>query len=780
MPSLSSYVDAKYETPAYQVWAATGDAYQYRNLNGVVNIEIDRRFDQVCATAKITTAQPYSFTPDLVHRVIVREGYNGQVAVTFTGYVDKVNIGRFPNTWEIQCRDVLKLAVETWLDDVGVQYVNAQAEDAVADLLSKAGLSGGSVNLGTTHFTIGDVNPAAFKLMSVQQAIGQICSLIGWQLWASADGVVYFQYRKPNPSDTSDWNYSVPGVANILKYNHMLTDSDLRNEIVVMGYNGIRSVAQAASPYVPTPPGYRTAILSSELIDTQSMADTIAAWMLSDLNRLVESVEPMHATGNPLIDVGHTITFTDPAINVSKKFFIFGLQSRNTAGTGNNEYTVDLTLYAGTGSSPNYVPPPPEPGPPPPSPGEGDGSRLYVATDQGVARGDTMLTTPGWTAINTGLSGDGLNVFRMLFDPWSSDGTQLTGAYLACKDGIYKGAGMPNPTWTKVLDDTTLLSLIGPDQLTPPNSHFTRELVLPINIENYVGAFVKRSVDGGPSGNLAEYHYVWSTDGGATWQANTTNWWLDFINASGTGNLTGADGYIGPFLWPSHKTAGTIYMTAALVTWWDHAGVTGGPQLFRSTDSGATWAYVGSYNGPDWQPYIIIPYADATGTPYLDDSVAHATHSGFGANDGRAMEHTATFPEPFLPTLWDPEGSADILGTGTWLHDICTWNENARYMITNGGGMWSTQDGAVTWAYNDPASGGIDCMYQCLSALPSNALFCAAAGIGGYAGPTIHFVQMTLDGGTTWTDCLSNLDTVLPGITSLRSIIPDWIWVTTP
>ena len=142
--------------------------------------------------------------------------------------------------------------------------------------------------------------------------------------------------------------------------------------------------------------------------------------------------------------------------------------------------------YPGSEPTPTVPPLPSEPpiiDPPAPPVGPsttpGDGSRVYVATDKGVAICDNFLTSPSWTAINSGLSGDALDVYRLLFDPWSSDGVKLATAFISTKNGIWKGTGLPSPTWTQVLDATAVEALIGTND-AGVISHFTRELVLPI------------------------------------------------------------------------------------------------------------------------------------------------------------------------------------------------------------------------------------------------------------------------------------------------------------
>lgn len=297
MSLLSDRINATIHTPTISV-----------SINGtwqanIISCKWERSFDQNSASCTVTFGSKFFQAPNNTSLVRVYQGYGDQIMNTFTGYVDEYTAGIFPNTWDMKCRDVLKRAEDIWLDDTDVTYSSSQAETAVADLLSRAGLS---VTAGTTNFTIGDTHPVTFKLVSVLDACQQIAALIGWRIWAGAAGTINFQKRKPRQAGTPEWTYQY-GV-NVLKRDYSKTDKDLRNRIVVLGYwdpanaAPIKAVHYAPSAYTNT---YRTAILSSELIDTQPMADTIASWMLYDLNSLTY-VYKFECAGNPLIDVGRT------------------------------------------------------------------------------------------------------------------------------------------------------------------------------------------------------------------------------------------------------------------------------------------------------------------------------------------------------------------------------------------------------------------------------------------------------------------------------------------
>lgn len=372
-----------------------------------------------------------------------------------------------------------------------------------------------------------------------------------------------------------------------------------------------------------------------------------------------------------------------------------------------------------------------------------------------------------WTAINDGLSGDGLNVFRFLHDPWSSNGTTLTGAYIATKGGIYKTNGLPTPTWTQVLSAATVEGIIGTnDGSNPTMCHFTRELVLPINVQNYVGVIVRKSI----AGNECRNYYAYSTDGGTSWNCNTLQYWTyDKIVGGYAWNLLDGDGAVGVFAFPSHKTANTIYVSAGI-------GTAHGKGLWTSTDGGSTW----SSQDWDWATnsgprYVVLPFADASGSAYANDLKAWKCHV---ESESYEVLTSTSFPGPgFIDkSTWTVAHAMDA-NVYSWLMDLCTWDEDYVYVLTAANGtpayaLVYTNNGGSTWSTKALAH---VTKLQSLSALPGNALFCAVGT--GLADTADVYVYRTLDGGATFEDATGDLNTVFPSSTSIRSIVPDWIKV---
>lgn len=785
MPSINDYIDATVQNPVCKV------TYRGAQVNYVESVDLQRAYDQPCATAKVVISMPIQPPPDNSSLLQISHGYDGYYKYVFTGYIDSMTRGRFPDTWELSCRDVLKKAVDTWLDDQGkvtpdgsaATYNQQQAETVVSDLLSKAGLT---VEAGTSSFTVGDIHETQFKLVSIMDAVQQVADLIGWRVWADPEGNVYFQYQRPLPSTSPTWTYRYN--KNILEYTFETTDRDTRNRVVIVGYQApdsdtpIRAAVHADSAYINSPE-YRTATVSSELIDTQDMANWMAEWMLDELNHL-KLIWNGKVVGNPLLDVGRTIRVIDnmaiPVVN--RDMFIFSLTSHIDGKTG--EYINQIVAVANDAydSVPNWEPNPPgddtppvTPPDPPPANVMGDGSRTYLATDKGVLYTDNFLTeSPTWTAINTGLTGDALNVIRFLFDPWSSDGISLTGAYIVTKDGVYKNSSLPSGAWEQVLSPAEMQSLIGANA-GASILQFTRELAVPITRENYVAVIGIKSLS--PSGH--KKYYVYSTDGGATWQANTTNYWF----TSGAPAANGFDTYA--YLHYSDNSWNKVYLSVWSGSWWNsssHAEIT---RLFVSEDSGATFTYEGTMGGSGNRAnYLHFPYANSEGIPYEDTKVWRSYMIVGGTKE---IEYTDTFPDPISHTETYPSdytsSGCDLTGIGnSYLMDTCTWNDNYVYVLLVYGSTYSmayTNDGGATWEFvNITSVPGESKHMSALSALSGNALVCITANCASGTPGTAR-AYLTQDGGATWGDRTGDANTVLASISEVRSIVPDWVKVLT-
>lgn len=343
MSSLSSIINTYNKSPSAIV-----------RVNNVIipnifSIRVSRAMGEI-ATATIEVDRLNNVYPE--DKVVIELGYNSVHRTVFTGFVDTIDFDEEEKIYIVNCRDVLKKAVDTYfiqevafgIDvDSSTYYYSTysnlnggtftqhiysslsalntnhpettgnysnegvRAEAVVQWILAMTGLREGSeIQVDSTNFWIGDITPAKFHLTSAYDAVMQIADLIGWYIFADESGVARFKKRPRNPSGFPQWSYdSINNPYNIFSVKSSTTNTDLRNYVEVRGHNGIRHVARAPSPFIGNTP-YRGVLISNELIDTPSIASFVANRVLADLNRLKLTIN-IEADGNPFLRPGDTV-----------------------------------------------------------------------------------------------------------------------------------------------------------------------------------------------------------------------------------------------------------------------------------------------------------------------------------------------------------------------------------------------------------------------------------------------------------------------------------------
>jgi len=376
MPGMDALVNASFKYPKVDVFI------NGNRINNIISVEVNLS-DTDLSTCDI---ELIGAAVDPNSTVLVRQGYDATAINTFKGFVDNVEIGEYPGSIRLSCRDVLKKAHDTFLvqevkfgvdnakglyyystyDGVNKVFVvneygslaalyaahpetqqndnitnqGAKAHAVVQWLMTMAGFAEGTeINVDDTNFFIGDINPAVFHLTSVYDAAKQIADLIGWRIYADQGGVVRFQ-RKPrtpsNPIFTFSTSSNTPNATSVRPVD---TDSDLRNYVEVRGYNGIRIVLKADSPYIGNVP-YRGVLISNELIDTSGIANYFANRVLSDLNRIKRTIT-VEGDAHPYIRPGYTVRVESQVAN--DRFLVQSYQTKVDAAGG---YVGTMTAIA--------------------------------------------------------------------------------------------------------------------------------------------------------------------------------------------------------------------------------------------------------------------------------------------------------------------------------------------------------------------------------------------------------------------------------------------------
>jgi len=301
----------------------------------VERVEVVHNYNQPCGRCTIVTNNLAG--AELGDGIGITMGYVGNTAQRFTGTVDKITSVTEEGLHTIEGRDALRKAVDFLLvtDDPDNPWLreNISAEALVGALLAEAGLTN---YLGdASSFTF---NQAPFQLTTAWQAIDQVCSILAWHCWAQVSGQVRFANVLPEPSGSPVATLETGDEGELIVISHLKSTDNLRNKVVVFGKEGIAATASAASPYLPGG-FYQTAVISSELIDTQEMADQAASYNLNKWNKLTESVT-CQALGDPSIDCRDTVEVIESWAGVSGNWFVYSITHR----LASSRYVMDLTL----------------------------------------------------------------------------------------------------------------------------------------------------------------------------------------------------------------------------------------------------------------------------------------------------------------------------------------------------------------------------------------------------------------------------------------------------
>lgn len=308
------------------------------NPVNAMNIEVTEGHKQASARCSFEVTD---ITGIVVNQSITVDlGYNSAHGQIFVGSVDTITEARMPGTYTIEGRDVLKRAMEHFLVTTNIDHPwsrsNISAEGLVRDLLREAGIT--SYSGAATGFTFGTTHPAEFNLMSSWDAISQICNILAYNCYAE-NGVVYFQRVTPEPGPVASKTITVGNVGTLTHIEYTYDVSNLRNRVVVFGRSPIYAERHVASPYLPAG-FYKTAIVSSELINTQSMADQSAQYNLNLYNRLTESMG-VEFEGDHTVRCRDTVEVTEPFTEMAaERWFVFSATHRLHEGG----YTTQLNL----------------------------------------------------------------------------------------------------------------------------------------------------------------------------------------------------------------------------------------------------------------------------------------------------------------------------------------------------------------------------------------------------------------------------------------------------
>lgn len=295
----------------------------YYSLTGGIDaysIEVYESYKSPSARATVVT-DDYSGL-SLGDAFTIDMGFDDSHGTVFTGFIQNINSERLPGQHIIEAQDVLikateHLMVSTNLNDPYRKW-NISAEALVEDLLNEAGITSYTSDSPGFTFATGEV-PVEFQLTFAWDAIQMVNNIVAWHVWADTSGTVHFEDVDPIPNGSSK-TYNTGNSGTIIVARRSTSTDNLRNKVVVFGFPPITAEASSASAHLPAG-FYKTAVVSSTLIDTQPMADTTASYNLSKWNRLTETMS-IEAEGDYSIHARDTVTVNESFTDSSDKWFV--------------------------------------------------------------------------------------------------------------------------------------------------------------------------------------------------------------------------------------------------------------------------------------------------------------------------------------------------------------------------------------------------------------------------------------------------------------------------
>jgi hypothetical protein len=327
----------------------------YATVNDILvpRLEINSAYKNPCKT--MTFSYPYLIR-DIGDTVTGKIIWSGGEHTIFYGNVKAVTRRRPESVYEYSCQDVMARAVEYYftpenaLDNAYTAHNISHIALAQA-ILSKATLTNfqndwpaynkyTQENTATFQFATGEKD-VEIKIAAAWDVLSWICEITGSHIYADTTGKVHLGliWDEVAPSGETIYGVFATGASgNMKSVEYTRSDENLRNKVVVYGTNSIVASAQASSPWVVDPTFYKTAIISYEFIDTQSMADVTASVNLHRMNKLTESCI-IETLGDPSIDTRQVVTITDSKCGLSGNWFV--TQCKHSVSKSG--YTIRMT-----------------------------------------------------------------------------------------------------------------------------------------------------------------------------------------------------------------------------------------------------------------------------------------------------------------------------------------------------------------------------------------------------------------------------------------------------
>ena len=316
-------------------------AHSITGVGNVSSVQLTESYKGQVTQAIITG---YSTTLDLGDPITFNIGFSGNTGKVFTGYVRSIESSLPSAEISVICEDELSKAIDFFIasDDPQDPFTrqNISTENLIRDILALADIT--SVSLNDPYNATWGVNGSevTFNLVGAYDAVNQIVDILGLDIFANRNGTVVLQNRPPFDTGGEAVSFTWDSAADeILSISYTKSTDNLRNRVVVYGLEPIAATASASSPHLPSG-FFKSAVIATPAITSQSQAQQAANINLALLNRLTETVN-ISVEGDWNVRPRLFATVTDSFTGVSGKWFIYQVQHNFSNDTG---YTQDITL----------------------------------------------------------------------------------------------------------------------------------------------------------------------------------------------------------------------------------------------------------------------------------------------------------------------------------------------------------------------------------------------------------------------------------------------------
>lgn len=234
-----------------------------------------------------------------------------------TFQIDTLDAPHHPNTITVNGRDFTKKLKLAKFASATMFPKNHPIEEVVRDIAVAGGIPAGDIDVPLTGQSLGYdyVLEAGSERWT---AIAKLCTSYGYEAYFDEDGDLTMRAHQDPYTLPAEYTFRTGSDGNLVSYSQRLTDSLLRNHVVVSGENasqvpvfGEAKNEKVGSPTSIAKVGIRTHFYQSAFIETAAQAEAVALDFLQVMG--LEKYElSMNSIVVPYIDVGVVVGFLDP------------------------------------------------------------------------------------------------------------------------------------------------------------------------------------------------------------------------------------------------------------------------------------------------------------------------------------------------------------------------------------------------------------------------------------------------------------------------------------